>query len=358
MPVGGDLGQDVMAQRDAQSSPAQPARFIVGMPRAATTWLCKCFNERPDTAAFGESMFFGRRYVEPQAGGGYSDQQVQMLLTRYSEGACLQSVRGDGPGALKRVSRDNLAQVLERAFTNLPDTPTPAQAYQCIADAIAHAEGKSVAVEKTPHHLNWLDRIFEAFPEARIVVLLREPYAFMLSYKHQGDRKATDHRKRLERLYHPMACALIWRASMRSALAAQAHHGEQILFVEHERIKSDANAVLDEVQRFFQFEPMDLASRVPPDNTSFPNQKRPELKPADVFWMNLICGRVMARAGYVRRRVPFDPLGIAWSILRLPLWGIGCLLTLRRIVDGSLTTYIMRWFRPQPPRASQASTTK
>jgi hypothetical protein len=347
-----------MMSEDSPSS-ARAAMFIAGMPRAATTWLCKCFNEHPQTAGFGESMFFGRRYVQPGEDGRYSQQQLRMILKRLGDGTCIHAVNGDGVGCLKRVSRENLADVIEAGFASLTHNPTPTEVFTTLLDTIAHAEGKQRAVEKTPHHLNWVDRIVESFPNARIVIMLREPYSFMLSYKHQGDRKSLKLRKTLRRLYHPMACAMIWRASMRSALAAQEHYPDHVLLVNHERVKESSTQVLDEVQQFFGLEPVDLASRMPRVNSSFsedvPSQPRPSLRADDVFWMNRIAGRIMARAGYKQRKAPLQPLPILWSILRLPIWGINCAWILSRKVEGSFTRYFLRWFRPAKPRQSSAS---
>lgn len=325
------------------------------MPRAATTWLCRCFNEHPETAAFGESMFFGRRFIEPQPDGTYTQQQVKAVAQRLAEGGCIHSVTNDRPGGLKRVSSANLPQIVESAVATLGDRPTPAQVYRAFTEALAQAEGKRAAIEKTPHHLNWLDRIFTAFPDARVIVLLREPYAFMLSYKHQGDRQSERVRKQLARLYHPMACAMVWRASMRSALAARSLREDQVFSVEQEDIRSNAAEVMDNAQRFFGLEPVDLVSKVPPDNTSFPGGVRPRLQPEDIFWMNMVAGRTMSRGGYVKQPAGLTPtamLRVAWSVLRLPIWSVGCLLTLRQVVDGSLMKYIMRWFRPARPQAA------
>jgi hypothetical protein len=38
-------------------------RFIVGLPRAGTTWMCRSLNEHPDAVAFGDTMFWGDKPV-------------------------------------------------------------------------------------------------------------------------------------------------------------------------------------------------------------------------------------------------------------------------------------------------------
>ncbi len=326
---------------------------MAGMPRAATTWLCRCFNEHPDTASFGETLYWGRGYVEPRGEGGrYTPEQVDAVLARLKGGECITSVIGARAGSLRNITRDTLPGVLDRMREELPERPTAGELFVGVCRAIGRAEGKSIVVEKTPHHINWLDRIMQQMPGVKIVVLLREPYSFMLSYKHQGDRKREHVRRHFALRYHPLACALVWRACMKAAEAAEARYPAQFLVVQNDDIRKNPGSVLDRVQEFYDLPThvpgCQIAEKVKPENTSFPSQEghdaaRPELCAEDVFWMNLIGGRTMARSGYIKRSVPREPIRIAWSIARLPVWAIRNFFSLRRRVGGSIVAYLWRW---------------
>ncbi|MHC5022666.1 MAG: sulfotransferase family protein [Planctomycetota bacterium] len=328
-------------------------RLIVGMSRAATTWLCKCLNEHPDVVAFGESLFWGRGYVTPHHAGRYDPAQVDDIRRRLRTGSCLEAVLGDGRGCLSNLDRARFGPLLDESFASLPTRPAPAEVFTALLEAVARGEGKSMAVEKTPHHLNWIDRILAAMPDARLVMMVREPYSFMLSYKHQGDRMEERVRRQFRRRYHPAGCAIVWRGAIRAALEAQRSCPRQVLLVEFSDVQDDPARVLDGVQRFFGLSPVALAARVPADNTSFPDQPRPALRGEDVFWMNRVAGRTIGAAGWSRRPAPREPLRILVSILRLPFWGLWNLFSLRRIVRGSILAYLWRWYRPVTARPKE-----
>jgi len=320
-------------------------RLIMGMPRAATTWMCKCLNAHPDAAAFGESSIWGRAFVEPQEDGTYDAAQLKWIVDRLKDGGVLKSTLGDQPGCLQHLTEASFPQHLDRAFDGA-ERLTPREVHQCMAAAVAEGEGKPCAIEKSPHHLMWLDRIMTYAPDAKCIVMLREPYGFMLSYKHWIGRDDYA-RKRFRQRYHPIACALVWKAYMRAAAEAGRKYGNQLLFVHVEDVKRDAQAVLAEAQRFFGLSVVPLADKVPPDNTSFQQRKRPELRGADVFWMNRIAGNVARQAGYDLKPVGGDWLGILWSIMRMPAWALQNVGPLRRQIRGSFLRYLWNWVRPR-----------
>ena len=317
-------------------------RMIVGMPRSGTQWLLKLFNERKDTAAFGETLFWSRWYVPPREDGAYDDEQIQRAVTRLKRHA-ITSVAGSEPGCLKNVTMENLPEILDRAFADFRAPATPAELFRHLAATIAEAEGATIGIEKTPNHVNWIDRIIEAMPEVRFVVAMREPYGFMLSYKHLLDNKSYTFKWR----YHPVMAALAWRTFVRSVRAAKHTHPDHIEVIWLHEIKKDSRAVLERVQRFFML-PVedDLAERVPPDNSSFRAGKRPELKSEDIFWMNLLTGKEIAASGFERRKIPFQPLRIIGSCILLPFWSLVKVYRLNRNTDGSLTEYVWKYLRP------------
>lgn len=320
--------------------------FVVGMPRAATRWLCHCLNAHPNAAAFGETLYWGRRYVEPKPDGRYTLGQRRRAVDHLRSGFCVQRYSGDTPGALKSVRDTTFSDLLDDAFADAPERLTPGETFQYIVDAIGRVENVPLVVEKTPHHLNWIDRIISELPAARFIIMTREPYSFMLSYKHQGDRMKAPVRREFERRYHPLAAAIVWRSSMICAQAAQHRLPERTHMVSHEALRERPDEVLAGVQQFLSLEVQPLAARVPPVNTSFPEGERPALRAEDIFWMNLIAGRTIRASGFERRSTPRGLWPILRSFLVLPMWAARNMLSMRRIVGGSLIAYCWRWIRP------------
>ena len=323
-------------------------RFIVGMSRAGTTWLGKCLNEHPEVAVFGETSFWGRWYLAPDKDGMYDRAQTVTIIQRLKRnGTCVQAFSGDGPGTLKTLNRDNVGNFLDRVFPDFPETIKPVDLFVQVGQAIAKSEDASCYIEKTPHHVNWLGRIIREMPTAIFIIMMREPYSFMLSYKHQGDRKLKEDRWKYQWKNHPLGTALVWRGYMRSISEAGRNWPEKTYLVRFEDIGEGAAELLLDVQRFLQIAPISgLDQRVSPDNTSFPEGSRPELRGEDLFWMNLMTRKQIKEAGYTLRAVPFQPLRIGFSILLVPLWFLRQFIHLRRRTGGSLFGYVWNWLRP------------
>lgn len=343
-------------------------RFIVGMSRAGTTWLGKCLNEHPEVAVFGETSFWGRWYVTPNKDGMYDRAQTETIIRRLKKnGTCVQAFAGDrttgeraswgGPGNLKTLNRSNVGVFLDRVFPEIPDSIKPVDLFVQLGQAIAESEEATGFIEKTPHHVNWLGRIIREMPQARFILMMREPYAFMLSYKHQGNRKKKYDRWKYQWKNHPLGTAMVWRGYMRSINEARHNWPEQTYLVRFEDIAEGAQGaggveeVLLEVQQFLQITPRSgLDKRVPPDNTSFPEGSRPVLRGEDLFWMKLMAGKQIIEAGYSLRSVPFQPLRILFSTLLVPLWFLRQYIHLRRRTGGSWFAYVWNWLKPSQNR--------
>jgi hypothetical protein len=321
-----------------------PPFFVAGMSRAGTNWLAKCLNEHPDSAVFGETAFWGRYFVEPGPEGRYTKEQMRSIIDRLKT-TTVQAFGTRGPGSLKQVSSDNIPALLDETFGDGTEPLTPEEVFERVAETIARVEGKRYVIEKTPHHVNWVRRILDHLPRAKLVVLAREPYGFMLSYKHQGDRKPPRIKESFEKLYHPLVCGWIWRTYAKNCYAAAQRYPGRVHLVRFEDIEDKPAAVIQDVERFLGLSPLDLSSKVPPDNSSFPSEPRPCLRSEDIFWMNLVARKEMKKHGYPIRPTPFAPLAVAGSILELPYWAIRNVASLRDNVSGSLWRYIRQWLR-------------
>ena len=331
-------------------NPPRPPCFIVGMSRAGTTWMSRVLNEHSRIAAFGESLFWGRGYTEPGADGAYSVEQMRALGRRLARNRW--GPYGNAAGALRSAGSDGwdgaLHETIASSFDAVGAPLTPAACYERLCDAVRRCEDKPIVVEKTPHHLNWSDRIWRAFPGARFIVMLREPYGFMRSYKHQGDRLSPDVRRAFQRRYHPIAAALVWRGYRAAAAALTQRAPEQAVVVHLDELTHDEAAVLERVQRLIGVDVEPLAGRVSAANTSFPSDHGalPALDAADVFWMNRIAGRRIRTHGYTAQQTPRGLWVIVWSVLRLPGWVAWNVRDMRRRTSGPLWRYLRRWVVP------------
>ncbi len=288
--------------------------------------------------------FWGRGYLPPSNGETYNADEVKQLANRY--GSMLIEPYGDSAGSLKSVDADTLNETLKEAIETLGDkSPSPAEVFTLICRTVADAEEKQVGIEKTPHHVMWRDRIDAAYPDHRMVITVRSAYGFMLSYKHQGDRKEPEVRKAFARRYHPLGCALVWRGYARQSIASRERFGERTLLVDFDDLKKEELRVTQDVQDFFGLTYHEIAGSIPKDNSSFTGEKRPELKPEDIFWMNWLASDEIEALGFEKQHIPFAPIRISYSCLRLTWWGAWNVYDLKKKTKGSFIAYLMRWIK-------------
>jgi hypothetical protein len=306
---------------------ASRVRFVVGMSRCGITPLCRALNQHPELAVFGESRFFGRCWVDPASPRGYERAQLDAILRVLVQFRWRATV-GEGPGSLT-LSLHGFRALLREVFAEVEPPISPAALFTAIAARVADTEGKRYALEKTPHHLNWVDRIVEHLPDSRFVVLLCDPYAF-----------ARFHR-RDDPLYHPITCAILWRRYMRSFEHVERRHPDRIVVVEANALASGRG--LDRVQRFLGVEEHDLPA--PPGLAVVFTRTGDEAEAAETFWVNAICGRLLRRHGYTRRPTPFGVRPILGPLVSLPRWSRRSLPRARGPNFGS-TRYLLNWLRP------------
>lgn len=323
-------------------------RFIVGMSRGGTTWMARSLNEHPEVCVFGETQFWARSYVPPNPDGSYDDEKLRRVLELIKQNPLDITVGAEGPGWMKRIKRPDLPAIIDDAFGEVRAPVTPEQVFLRLADALAAAEGKPLWIEKTPRHVNWADRILSRMPQARFVVMLREPYSFMLSYRYQESQKSGEIREGYAVRYHPLAVALIWRSYMRAALNLKSRCPEQVMLVQLEDIRRRPEQVLYKVQEFLRLEPDPALMGLPEgENTSFRGGARPQLPGAEIFWVNLIARREI-RAGSFEPREPTRGtfLGVVRSILALPIWAVRAYANIKRRTQSSTVRYLWRWLFP------------
>ncbi len=324
--------------------------FIVGMSRAGTTWLAKTLNEHSQVVVIGETSFFGRAWEDPGPSGIYSTDQVRAIAGRYTgRRGRVQVFFGGlgllagGPGSYRRIDETNCEAVLARVLNDAHGPSTPRILFEQIAQGVADAEDKSVVVEKTPHHLNWVDRIAENFPESKFVVLVRDAYGFMRSYKHYVQTATALDGAGNNLNYHPAACAMIWRGYVRSAFDVLARYPDRTLRLDFDAMTRRPEESMERVQSFLGVARETIAGRVPRDNSSFKGRSAGELDPDDVFWMNLLAAAELRRMDIQPRPTAVGPKAIARSVGALGPWGYRAFRTLSARTQGSVVAYVRRW---------------
>lgn len=322
-------------------------RFIAGTPRSGTTYLTRALNIHPNVAAFGETSFWGRGYHQPGPNGTYTPHSLRKVLTAIKAHELPVTIGKKEPGFLKNVTQERMDDIVDQTFSDDQTHLTPSEVFCRFGEAIAHAEGKQYWVEKTPHHVMWADRIFQALPNARLVILLREPYAFMRSYK----SKMEVNLERGERpdVYHPLRCAFVWRSTARAVLRLIDRYPGKIFMIKTHELHRDPIGMLEKVVSFFRFPQIKWDPEVLPSrntNTFFVGDTKPEVLDIDRAWMNIIAKSEIHGANFDYIPSSITKISFIWSLLILPKWVLQTYRHMDRNVPGSTLKYLGRWIVP------------
>lgn len=316
------------------------------MPRAGTVWMMRSLNGHPDLLAFGETCFFGAKYIETDARGGYSGESLERMR-QWLRGAGLPKCYEGQDGGIVGLTRERQKKLVDALFSDLQPGATPADVFAGFCRSLLCLAAKQQAIEKTPHHINWTDRILRSFPEAKFIVMLRDPCEFMLSYKYQcGGCDAV--RMSFERSYHPLGAAIVARRCLGAANRIAAMPEHRRLFVHLDDIREDPAGVLVRVVEFLGYSTDHLPAPPGKANSSFrrmPNTPPPDLGSDDRHWLRLIAGRQTRLAGYTIDRVSSGGGGVLRSYLSLPRWAWITIARFRKRVEGGWVKYLARWLR-------------
>jgi hypothetical protein len=135
--------------------------FIVGAPRSGTTLLRAILNKHPSIAICDESYFFYYVYSRRRAFGDLAQEGNRRRLVE----AYLETWR------IRRLGLDQ--QELERRLLR-EGTDYPAL-FMSLMEAYAESRAKRRPGEKTPHHAQHVETLFDWFPDATVIHVVRDP---------------------------------------------------------------------------------------------------------------------------------------------------------------------------------------
>jgi hypothetical protein len=298
----------------------EPIRMIVGMSRAGTTAMADALNCHPDVCCFGETRFFSL----PQAlKMRLSESDIEKLAEAMSKsfialGSAME-LRD-----LNDIHADNLACVVVRAIRQISYPISGIDLFAMMGEAVARHTGKTIWVEKTPHHLMYVHHILENRPDSKVIIMLRSPREFMRSYRNQGARKDPHIRKIHERLYNPILVSLVCLNYLKHANSIREKYPDSVKIINIDNVKSDGGSVLGCVSRHLDLPIYPLV--LPKINSSAHGVSGfKELSPLELACMGTFVNPLAVQLG-------FEPIAERLSIPAfLSLLGSLCLWPIRNI---------------------------
>ncbi|MCA9753159.1 MAG: sulfotransferase [Gemmatimonadetes bacterium] len=278
-----------------------PPIFVVGAPRTGTTLVKEILNRHPRVHLFDEVHFFERVWDDRAAIGDLASpmsqstaiQRVRDIVSRYGSDAEIAEIL-----TVEEYRRRLMSE--GRQYRNL---------FRILLETGAQRHGADCWGDSSPQDVLYLDRIFEWYPEARIVALIRDPRGYLSSCKNYFRRQVATYRERS----NPLTQAMLWRTYMSAATeAAAGPHASSVLMLRYEDLVSDPETWVRRLAEHVrvEFDPGMLA--VDRANTSFPEADAPvrgifdaskdrwrtELTPTEIWIAERICGELMRKLAY------------------------------------------------------------
>lgn len=323
--------------------------FVVGASRSGTNLVRALLNAHSALWVSAETHYFDD--LRPRLPRGPLEGDARRLAEDYFLALSHRAFGQDGDPEQSTVEREELRSVA----AGLGGT---GDAYfEALCRLRARRHGRERWGEKTPRHVYRIDDLLAAFPEARVVCLVRDPRAVAASYKDwhgagagETPEKQAD-RERTRRSYHPVLMSLLWRGVVRSSFAALRRHGpERVRIQRFERLAAAPEAEARELCDWLglAFEPAMLEIGVV--NSSYAtagsgvssepvDRWRERLTPAEVATVQSVCGALMDELGYQRAQVPASWRRVAGAWATAPV-AVARAAVLNRRRLGKATEYV------------------
>ena len=184
--------------------------FIVGAPRSGTTLTARILGNHSELFMPGETHFFEDVYARrKELGEQFNPATIDNILNRLSK----MYGRSNEPDDQKRIdtlfSSEDHVKTLTSSWNNYKGVLVSFMEMQ-----MRH-EGKKRWGNNVPRDIFNYKDILKFFPNAKIIVCIRDPRDFLLSYKNKWRITTPDNVDRLRNLYHPITTSLLWKSSIK-----------------------------------------------------------------------------------------------------------------------------------------------
>ncbi|MGK7910421.1 MAG: sulfotransferase [Synechococcus sp.] len=277
------------------SEASQPV-ILVGMPRSGSTILSRLLNESPELFIVNDFYLLQRA-----EGLGVLKSDLDASQAKCFASNTMSRIRC-------RIEKEDSPEI-EDALCISPDQEAELENY-ALSVAAEHGSswneilslimckagemmGKSYWGYNTPQDYLHIDTLFGAYPNAKLVFLLRDPRQMLKSYKN-----VIDNGYHTPARYHPIIQTLAWRTAAR--VFFQARQKEQsVLLVRYEDVIERTNPTLQEIASFCNIEIPHVDLSQFGNNSSFKmSRSKKPLCESEIWLCESIAAKEMRQLGY------------------------------------------------------------
>ena len=306
--------------------PEDPVFFITGNSRSGTTMMMRIMDNHSGIHSINEPHFFEKLWSPSDSGKPITREEASDLLAKL--------FTGQRAGFFEPVAKHR--HKYEAEITDLLDI-WEAEGYTRLGvyTGFLHYEsrkaGKRYPCEKTPQNVFYLEEILRFFPGAKVINMIRDPRATMLSQKRKWKRRkygadfiTTREVLRLRINYHALTVSRLWKSAIGAVQRFEDH--PRVMNVQFEQLVTHPEELMAKVCRYLEveFEPsMLLVPHAGSSSQADQNEKLGIRKPKAKTWPEKgltqseiricqnLCGEYMDKYGY--EKVATDPSFVAMA---------------------------------------------
>jgi hypothetical protein len=250
--------------------------FVVGASRSGTNLLRALLNEHSDVWISPETHYFDDlRPRLPGAGRTQLQSDDRKRCEDYFLALGHRAYGQDGDPTSSRIDREKLRALAAELGGSGDDY------FQALCLLRARLRQKPRWGEKTPRHVYRITEMLEAFPDAKIICLVRDPRAVIASYRdwrHAGPKHAVWNddaalaadRLRSQRSYNIILMSLLWRGVVRASHLAAERFGETRVYIQRfERLAADPEREARALCSWLELEYQPSMLAIPVVNSSY-----------------------------------------------------------------------------------------
>jgi len=304
--------------------------FVVGTSRSGTTLTTEILGRHSQVSTRGSIGLLRRIDAVRRSAGG-----------RLEEAAAREAVLEQMRAFYAEYPDPPVQADLERLIgsanlsVKLLSAPGSAEMSRIFLDAEVAQARKLRWARHSTGSLFDLPGIFAEFPDARVILCVRQPLDYLVSYRDSFKRAARRHRvhevERLRRLYHPVVTSLLWVASMRAARAAIDRYPDRVLLSRYEDLVADAKGSVRRICAFvgceFEGGMLEIDRNNSSENvgdrgifSSSVGRWQKSLSATDAYIAQKICAGEMRRLGYQCTPLRPRPADVVWRVMTTPLF--------------------------------------
>ena len=325
--------------------------FIVGSPRSGTTLTARVLGNHSKIFMPGETHFFDDIYFQCRELGSFSETKVKEIVINK-----LASIyaRYNEPDDQARIER--LLSKLD-IINRLKNCDSYEALYHTFMDIQSEDCDKPRWGNQVPRDIFNIKEINTFFPNAKVILCVRDVRDFLLSYKNKWRATAKENIERLQKMYDPAITSFMWKMVIRKIPEAESMLTSDRLFIlKYEELVHDPGQTFQAICDFIseKYEPEMLNIRFV--NSSFESATtgifnfsvgrwRKNLSAEESAISQIICGKEMTLLGYEKEKIKISYLKTIRLLVKTPKSFIS-MLSASRSMRGSLFAYIGRRLIP------------